>query len=54
MVEEVCCKGIYFVDVFILEVRPREGEFEIACSCGVVVGMVTVADDEELDVIEKA
>ena len=53
MVEEICCKGIYFVDVLIVEVSPRKGELEIFCARGVVVRMVTITNDKNLNVVEQ-
>jgi hypothetical protein len=53
MVEEICCKGIYLVDVLVVEVSPRKGELEIFCARGVVVRMVTITNDKNLNVVEQ-
>ena len=42
------------MDVLVVKICPGEGKFEIAGAGWVVMGMVTIADYEQLDVIKKA
>ncbi len=41
------------MDVLVVKICPREGKFEIAGAGWIVMGVVTITDHEQLDVIKQ-